>query len=262
MRWRLFIGQFFRALFVSWAWYWKGLWILSCIGLAGLPGWASQFPAIARMTQALGFPYWAYGVLGSIIIACYFAWTIADLTTPKVVFLKTKFATNSRARISIANVSTVRCEKLMCALTAVYYGCTDVHPENEQTYFTEYATDFPLVLTTQSRLRRYQATGEPIPRERWSLDPGQTKNIEVMSLVDGGAEIIHESGRETVPLEAVTTFCLRITGDTAPMDGYIVVFKHTAEGHSTYTCIMQARDKFELQFLQQFCVEDLIMKDI
>ena len=86
MRTILFSKKLFSALFRSGAWYWRALWFLIVFLLLGAPPWLEQkYPAVAKMLSDLGIPYWAYGLAASVVVAIYFAWRIAAITTPRII---------------------------------------------------------------------------------------------------------------------------------------------------------------------------------
>lgn len=258
MRGRLLFGQLLRALFISGAWYWRALTYVTSALLIGLPEWADRFPTAARMVAAFGLPDWFYGLAGSVIVALYFAYRMADMTTPKVVAASARFGTSGYVRLDVENVSMTRCTELMCTLVGIYPGCADDAGRDPTNLMKGHLADLPLVLTTQNRLRYSKSHGQPLKTGRWKLDPGHPKAVEVAWISFNEARIPHESGEEKFDVQEVTTLELRISGDTAPVTAHVVIYHTDIGDDGKQTLVMLARDKLEMLALQQIPSCDLM----
>lgn len=260
MRGRLLLGQMFRALFISGAWYWRYLVYVTSILLIGLPDWSVRFPAVARVVEGLGLPAWSYGLAGSVLVALYFAYRMADMTTAKICITKALFGSPGFLRLEVTNNSYIRCTELMCTLVGIYPGCADDVGSDPINLMRGYQADLPLVLPTQNRLRDHQRKKVPLKPGRWALDPGHPKNIEIGTIHFNEARVIHEGGEDIFDVQEVTTLELRVSGDTAPVTAHVVIYHLDLPEGGKQTMVMLARDKLEMLVLQQFPSCDLVTK--
>jgi hypothetical protein len=227
--------------------------------LLGAPEWAQKFPWVPALLTNLGLPDWSYGLAASVTVACYFAWQLAKITTPCVVPRKLtqgypEYGDNKTYyRIEVENVSSAKCDRMMCQLTAVYIGWPSSDQNVSESYCLE-DVDFPLILTTQNRLRDARKNKQPLPQMRWNLDQGETKHVEVFQTTNNSMSVVDQGGEQQFDCGSpVITFELKLSGGIPLVTFWIVVFRHSGRIKP-----FLVKRESELSTLQQLSSTDVL----
>ena len=186
-----------------------------------------------------GQPNWAFYLVGALGVIIVFAFRIAFMTTPRVQFARlTRFVDSNKVewvRAEIKNKSYTDIQQ------AVKVSMESL--EKWPVYSDDPVLDFPLVLTSQQRLRR--AEKSELSQKKLSLSAGDRKSIELFRIDEASIYITHEGGTEKITL-GNHLFEYRIIGPSSRITFWIVFVYH----RNFYSYFL-ARDTLSLLALRQ-----------
>lgn len=217
------------------------------------------------MLEVLGLgsiqSFWFYVIAGTLAVIGL-GFRIAFLETKRVVPLRiTKFnehdlsrsAVTTYFRVEVKNISFTTLDTVMATIEDVKnfesFNLPDV-PHKD-------TIDLPFVLLTQERLRQARLGRQP-ETERWKLDPGETKNIEIFqaSSLEEILYITHESGKaELMPTDIKVKIVL--SGAGSRIEFWVYYFGEGGKQGGNQAAYI-VRDSMQELVLGQFSKAELL----